>query len=142
MNNKWLFFFFILAGFLFAGCTSDAVSPPVNLFKPKTDNNASALCTITLKKVDVVTQGTPPKAALTLQGSVGAYCGQLEITMLPLDSEDVRIIVVAETPSTPPTADELKSNKPVFVNMTLDSLPTGRYQLFVNGTKYQVFSTP
>lgn len=144
MQIKWLIFIILIAGILLSGCSNeDVVTMPTGLFMPHADVDTTALCSITLTDVQVVNQGTPPKASLILQGSVGAYCGQLEIKMSPIKSSDeVRIIVVAETPKDAPTSTELQTSKPVFVNMTLDTLPTGRYKLYINGKKYETFSTP
>lgn len=145
MGIKSIVFFIILGGLIFSGCgDSNSVAIPTGLFMPNTDLNTTALCAITLTNVQMETKNSATgKPALKMQGSVGAYCGQLEMKMAPVnDTGEVRIIVVAESPQTPPSSSELKTTKPVYINMTLDTLPKGRYTLFVNGTKYQTFSTP
>jgi hypothetical protein len=144
MVRKWLLIVMLITAILITGCTQDdTVSMSENLFRSEVEINTTSLCSIQVTEAKVVSQGTPPKAALILQGSVGAYCGQLEIKMAPMkNSEEVHIIVVAEPPKEAPSTADLQTSKPVFINMTLDTLPTGRYKLFVNGTKYETFSTP
>ena len=143
MGIKSIVFFILLGSLIFSGC-GDSVAIPTGLFMPNTDLNTTALCSINLTNVKVETKNSSTgKPALKMQGSVGAYCGQLEMKMAPVgDTGEVRIVVVAESPKTAPSAAELKTTKPVYINMTLDTLPKGRYTLFVNGTKYQTFSTP
>ncbi|MHC1781510.1 MAG: hypothetical protein AB9891_01890 [Anaerolineaceae bacterium] len=144
MERKWLVLVIFLAAILLTGCSEEnTVSMAEGLFRSEVDINSPSLCSIKVTEAKVVNQGTPPKAALILQGSVGSYCGQLEIKMSPINNNDeVHIIVVAEPPKEVPSSDDLDSSKPVFINMTLDSLPSGRYKLFVNGTRYATFSTP
>jgi hypothetical protein len=144
MNRKWMLIVLLITAILIAGCTGDdTVTMSENLFRSEVDINTTSLCSIQVTEAKVVSQGTPAKAALIVQGTVGAYCGQLEIKMSPLNNTDeVHIIVVAEPPKEAPSTTDLQTSKPVFINMTLDSLPKGRYKLFVNGIKYETFSTP
>lgn len=143
MRIKSMIFFLLLGSLILSGC-GDSVAIPTGLFMPDTDLNSPGLCAISLTNVKVEPKNSSTgKPALIMQGSVGGYCGQLEMKMAPVgDTGEVRIVVVAESPKTAPSASELKTVKPVYVNMTLDTLPKGRYTLFVNGTKYQTFSTP
>lgn len=145
MAKKWLFPILLGLGFLLSGCgLEDSVSMPTGLFMPKADINTTSLCAIEISNVKVEKPANNPNhAALIVEGSVGNYCGQLEIKMSPMNNTDeVHIIMVAEPPKDAPSTSELQTRKPVFVNMTLDTLPAGRYKLFINGKSYDTISTP
>jgi hypothetical protein len=144
MAKKWLVLVIVMAGLLLAGCGDNAVAMPTGLFMPQADLNPAALCAIEITNVEVVKPpNNPNRSALIVEGTVGEYCGQMEIKMSPINNTDeVHIIMVAEPPKDPPASNELQSRKPVYINMTLDTLPTGRYKLFINGKSYDTFSTP
>jgi hypothetical protein len=144
MAKNWLVLIIMIAGFLLAGCGDNTVAMPTGLFMPQADINPSALCAIDITNVKVVKpENNPKRSALLVEGTVGEYCGQLEIKMAPLNNTDeVHIYMVAETPKEAPASSELQTKKPVYVNMTLDTLPSGRYQLYINGKNYDTFSTP
>lgn len=144
MAKKWLVLIIMIAGFLLGGCGDNTVAMPTGLFMSQVDLNPTALCTIDITNVEIVKPANNQKrSALIVEGTVGEYCGQMEIKMSPMNNTDeVRIVMVAEPPKEAPASSELQSRKPVYINMTLDSLPSGRYKLIINGKYYDTFSTP
>lgn len=144
MAKKWLVLIIMMAGLLLGGCGDNTVAMPTGLFMPQADLNPAALCAIDITDVKVVNpESNPKRSALIVEGTVGEYCGQMEIRMTPTNNTDeVHIIMVAEPPKEAPATSDLQSRKPVYVNMTLDTLPSGRYNLFINGKSYRTFTTP